>query len=110
VTDATETFSDDSHGRLVGDDGGSGTVDYETGEISVAFNAAVTNEQAITADYQRDPVGILDQDVDTDTNNTALYIVHGSFRLSVAKVGASAEADPSTALLNTLRDKGIYAE
>lgn len=110
VTDGTENFSDDGLGRLTGDDGGSGTINYGTGALSVTFDAAVTNAQAITGDYQRDPVGILDQDVDTDTDNTALYITHGSFLLSVAKVGATAEDAPSTSLVNTLRDKGIFAE
>lgn len=110
VTDGTETFSDDGLGRLAGDDGGSGTINYGTGALAVTFDAAVTNEQAITADYERDPVGVLDQDVDTDTDNTALYIMHGSFKRSVAKVGATDEDTPSTALLNTLRDKGIFAE
>jgi len=110
VTDGTETFTDDGLGRLTGDDGGSGTINYSTGDLAVTFDAAVTNAQAITADYERDPVGVLDQDVDTDTVNTALYIAHGSFLLSVAKVGATAEDAPSTALVNTLRDKGVYAE
>lgn len=110
VTDGTENFTDDGLGRLAGDDGGSGTINYGTGAIAVTFDAAVTNAQAITADYERNPVGVLDMDVDTDTNNTAMYIVHGSFLLSVAKVGASAEAAPTTALLTTLRNKGIFAE
>ncbi|MFA7174564.1 MAG: hypothetical protein WC340_14360 [Kiritimatiellia bacterium] len=110
VTDGTETFTDDGLGRLTGDAGGSGTIAYGTGALSVTFNAAVTNEQAITSDYEREPIGVLDQDVDTDASNTALYITHGSFLLSVAKVGATAKAVPSTALVNTLRDKGIFAE
>jgi len=39
-TAAAETFSDDGFGVLTGSAGGSGTIDYETGEISVTFNSA----------------------------------------------------------------------
>jgi hypothetical protein len=110
VTDGTESFTDDGIGRLTGSAGGSGTINYGTGALSVTFNAAPANAGAVTGDYERDPVGVLDQDVDTDTNNAAMYITHGSFLRSVAKVGATAQDAPSTALLNTLRDKGIFAE
>lgn len=51
ITDGTETFTDDRNGNLVGDQGGTGTVNYGTGAISVTFNTAPTNSQAITADY-----------------------------------------------------------
>ena len=50
VTDAIETFSDDYNGVLTGDKGGTGTVNYTTGAISVTFNTAPTNLQAITGD------------------------------------------------------------
>jgi len=51
ITDGTEIFTDNGSGVLTGDAGGSGTVNYTTGEVSVTFNAAVTNNQAITANY-----------------------------------------------------------
>jgi hypothetical protein len=50
VTDGTETFTDDGLGRLTGDAGGSGTVNYRTGALSVTFNAAPVDTQAITGD------------------------------------------------------------
>ncbi len=52
VTDGTEIFTDDYNGNLVGDKGGTGTINYTTGELSVTFNANVANLQAITTDYQ----------------------------------------------------------
>ena len=40
VTDGTETFLDNKNGVLVGSLGGSGTVNYVTGAVSVTFNTA----------------------------------------------------------------------
>lgn len=53
VTDGVETFSDDGLGNLTGDAGGSGTIDYETGEISVTFNAAVAAATDVMVDYSQ---------------------------------------------------------
>lgn len=39
VTDGTESFRDDYDGNLVGSAGGTGTVNYMTGEVSVTFAA-----------------------------------------------------------------------
>jgi len=52
VTDGVEIFSDDFNGGLVGDQGGTGTINYTTGEITVNFNSNVANLQAISAAYQ----------------------------------------------------------
>lgn len=52
VTDGTETFTDNYDGTLTGDQGGTGTINYTTGAISVTFNTAPNNSQAITSDYQ----------------------------------------------------------
>lgn len=52
VTDGTETFTDDYNGVLTGSAGGTGTINYATGAISVTFNAAVANSQNVTVDYQ----------------------------------------------------------
>ena len=51
VTDTVETFSDDGLGTLTGDMGGSGTINYKTGVISVTFNTAPTTGQDINAAY-----------------------------------------------------------
>lgn len=63
VTDGTETFKDDRNGNMVGDQGGTGTVNYATGEVSVTFNTAPSNSQAITCSYYHEDstsAGILD--------------------------------------------------
>lgn len=52
VTDGTETFTDNYDGTLTGSEGGEGTINYTTGAISVTFDTAPMNAQAITADYQ----------------------------------------------------------
>jgi hypothetical protein len=51
VGDTTETFTDKGDGTLVSDDGGSGTIQYETGDYTVAFNKAPKNEENVYADY-----------------------------------------------------------
>lgn len=63
VTDTVETFKDDRNGNMVGDAGGTGTVNYATGEVSVTFNTAPANAQAITCGYYHETstsTGILD--------------------------------------------------
>jgi hypothetical protein len=109
VTDGVETFSDDGHGRLTGSAGGTGTVNYKTGVIAVSFNANVGNGTAITADYVREIAGVLDSKFNDDYEGSGNYIIHGTCRADVLKVGAVTKAAPSTTLLGRLQAKGIYA-
>lgn len=63
VTDGTETFTDDRNGNMLGSAGGTGTVNYATGAVSVTFAVAPTNLQAITCSYYHETstaTGILD--------------------------------------------------
>ncbi len=63
VTDTNETFVDDRNGNMVGNKGGTGTVNYATGAISVTFATAPVNMQAITCAYYLEDAtsgGILD--------------------------------------------------
>lgn len=108
VTDGVETFSDDGFGVLTGDAGGSGTVNYKTGAISVSFNANVGNETDIEMSYVTSIDGVLDETVDTAKTASATYIPHGSVRRDALKVGASEPADPDAALLARLVGRGIY--
>ena len=51
VTDTVEAFVDNHDGTLTGDAGGTGTINYMSGAISLTFAAAVGNGTAILADY-----------------------------------------------------------
>jgi len=51
VDDTVEVFSDDGAGVLTGDAGGTGTVSYTTGAISVTFNTAPTDGQVIQPSF-----------------------------------------------------------
>ncbi|MFH2064979.1 MAG: hypothetical protein ABIK15_07270 [Pseudomonadota bacterium] len=110
ITDGVEAFADDGLGRLTGDAGGSGTVVYKTGAVSITVNTATLDETDITADYATAIDGILDETVDSAKTDSATYIIHGSVRMDALKVGAVAKAAPSTTLLGRLIRKGIYPE
>lgn len=63
VTDTVETFVDDRNGNMIGNLGGTGTINYATGEVSITFNTAPTNLQSITCSYYHETstsTGILD--------------------------------------------------
>ena len=65
VTDTIETFTDDRNGNLIGNAGGTGTVNYATGAVSVTFATAPNISQAITASYYTEDAtndGVLDFD------------------------------------------------
>jgi hypothetical protein len=70
VTDGTETFTDDRDGNMVGDKGGTGTVNYATGAVSVTFNTAPANSQAITCSYYTEDATAVGGPLDFDTSNT----------------------------------------
>lgn len=109
ITDGTETFTDDGCGRLAGDAGGSGTVNYKTAAYSVSFNAAPSDGADITAGYTTALAGVLDEDTDTAVSGAGLYIVHGTCRQDMLKVGKTDKAAPGAALLAMLAGRGIYA-
>lgn len=63
VTDTVETFVDDRNGNMIGNLGGTGTINYATGAMSVTFNTAPAGAQAITVSYYHETstsTGILD--------------------------------------------------
>jgi len=108
ITDGVETFADDGSGRLTGSAGGSGTINYRTGAYAVTFNANVVNEVDVTADYVTAVDGVLDEQVDTAYSASGLYVAHGTVDTTVLKVGKTAKAAPSAALLMLLQKKGIF--
>ena len=52
ITDGVETFTDNGDGTLTGDQGGTGKINYVTGEYEVTFNTAPSNGASITANYE----------------------------------------------------------
>ncbi len=105
VTDGTETFSDDFNGRLTGSAGGTGLVNYETGDVKVSFNAAPANNAPVTATCKNRLKGVLQREVDTTKEGSGLVIVHGAVVAAALKVGVVA---PSAATLDLLETLGIY--
>ena len=63
VDDTVETFTDNSDGTLTGDMGGSGTVDYDTGALTVTFATAPVSGVNVEASWQAyqpgQPVSVL---------------------------------------------------
>ena len=54
ATDGVETFLDDGNGAMLGSLGGTGTINYATGAMSITFNTAPANLAAITCTYYRE--------------------------------------------------------
>ncbi|MFZ2097192.1 MAG: hypothetical protein WAV05_11205, partial [Anaerolineales bacterium] len=55
TSDDGEEFTDNGDGTLTGDDGGSGTIDYLTGEWSITYGSNPGTGHSITADYDYYP-------------------------------------------------------
>lgn len=88
VTAADQSLADDGLGTLSGD--GSGTVDYETGAISVSFNKAVPTGAPVAASYRQLQQYQRGEQEAIGDGNTARYrrsvkfppVVPGSFALA----------------------------
>jgi hypothetical protein len=92
VTDGTESFVDNRDGTLTGSAGGSGTVNYATGAVSVTFNAAPANLAAITCSYYVEDA-TSDGPLDFDTSSTGA---------GKAKIFRQDDGGPFMAALNFL--------
>ena len=97
VTDGTESFIDKLDGTLLGDAGGAGTINYVTGAISVTFNTAPANAQAITCTYQYE-----------DSNNSGIT----DFTFSATRVAGEGDVfrqdSGGDAILNVIPLEGSY--
>ena len=87
-------------GKLKANDG-----TYPVGLILKYDTDGVTLIPATESDI---PVGVLDETVDTAAMSSGNYVRHGSVNAGVLKVGAIAQAAPSTALLIDLQAVGIF--
>lgn len=108
ITDGVETFTDDGHGILTGDAGGTGTINYQTGAWAVGFIANVGLATPITGDYVTAFAGVNDQECDTTKEGSCLYVGHGTVSTPVLKVGIAVPAEPDEALLMIMQQHGVY--
>ncbi|HBG06321.1 MAG: hypothetical protein A2075_12185 [Geobacteraceae bacterium GWC2_58_44] len=108
ITDGVETFTDDGFGHLTGDAGGTGTINYLTGDYAIEFAVNVLLASDIEADYTTAFAGVLDEEVDTAESESGLYVAHGTVDSNVLKVGKVAKAEPTAALLMLMQKKGVY--
>jgi hypothetical protein len=108
ITDGVETFADDGFGRLRGDAGGSGSVDYAGAQASIRFAAAPLDGAAITATYHNKLTGVLDRVLDTTKSTAALEIIHGTVNQTALKVGASDPESASATDIDRLTRLGVY--
>jgi hypothetical protein len=108
VTDGVEAFIDDGFGNLIGDAGGSGTVIYKTGSVSVSFNANVTDTTDVTATGNGEIKGVLDRDVDTAVAVDGVVIVHGTVKEDMLLKGSDSGTSAVTADFNMLVKRHIY--
>ena len=116
VTDALgqETFSDNGDGTLTGSAGGSGTVDYATGAVSLTYNAVLAAATQVWATYRTDfeqspenipEVNLQINSLTTEANPRKLrarYSLDAAFDISSA-FGRSVGADLDVALAAEIR-------
>jgi hypothetical protein len=72
VTDTVETFTDNGAGTLTGSKGGTGTINYVTGALSVTFKAAPATGRSITASYKHYAYDVTPTTIPT-TNATGYF-------------------------------------
>jgi hypothetical protein len=72
---SAQSLMDNGFGVLSGD--GSGTVDYETGDIAASFTTAPAEGKTVTASYTRRVAGVAKEDIDTAKDTAILALVHG---------------------------------
>lgn len=100
VTDGTETFTDDGFGGLAGDAGGSGQVNYQTGEVSVTFNAAPADAASnVVCTYQPALRGVLVREAKTDAAGAEVLVL-GQVDRKELLVGDDAPTAAQLALLD----------
>jgi hypothetical protein len=78
IIDGVETFTDNRSGLLIGSLGGTGTIDYVTGDYSVTFNTPPASGASITGAYYLEDAtdgGVADFIINpSDTTNAAAQI------------------------------------
>ncbi|WP_321495625.1 hypothetical protein [uncultured Desulfobacter sp.] len=108
ATAGSITLEDDGCGNLAGT-GGSGSINYQTGMVTVSFTAAPANAAEVELAYSPDPVAVLDTEIDTSVMDTANVVVFGPVKKSLLKVGVTAQTAATTAIICRLRWQHIHA-
>ncbi len=75
INDATETFTDNADGTLTGGGGGTGKVDYKTGEWSVSFNVAPTTP--VNVSYQAGTYEVLGSSSSAESSDSGTISRNG---------------------------------
>lgn len=108
----TEILTDDGHGMLKSAGATStGTINYQTGTISVTFHAAPANTKKVTADYGRKLAGVLHDGAKTTASSgaMALVVTLGHVKRTLLKVGVTSPAAPSVTVVGRLAKRHILA-
>lgn len=105
VTDGSETFVDDEQGNLESDAGGTGTINYLTGEISVSFNSAPSTDADVQASYVNRIAGVVTLRCDTANEDAASVLEHGTVARNMLSRNGS---EPTAGDIKSLRAAGIY--
>lgn len=108
ITAGAITLTDDGCGNFTGT-GGSGSINYETGAVSVNFSTAPANEAAVAMSYKPDPCAVLDAQTDTSKTSSALVVRFGAVRKADLKVGAIAQTAATSAIIRRLDIHHLYA-
>lgn len=101
VTDGVETFADNGCGTLTGSAAGTGSVNYDTGLVSVSFHAAPADEAAIAASFKPAIKGVLNSKAPADAAS-AEVVVFGQINRTEILVGSSAPSGAVLAALDAL--------
>jgi hypothetical protein len=107
VTDGVEAFADDGFGTLTGDGGGSGAINYDTGAVSVTFNANVVNTTNVVVTSSRKAYGVLERDIDTTAMVDGMVVIHGTVKENAITKNTTPEACVA-ADFERLVNRGIY--
>lgn len=92
-----QEVTDDGEGNLIGD--GSGTINYKTGEVSVSLTTAPAAGKTVLISHKTRPIGVNVQECDTEEDDTALVVKHGSVNKDLLLRGeVAADAEDIAAL------------
>lgn len=105
VTDGTQILTDNGHGVLEGD--GSGTINYQTGALSVKFANPPANGAVVSVSYANRPVGVLTADIDTSKETSAPVVKHATVIKDMLLVGDNPASDTDIEILE--KNTQIYA-